>query len=77
MGSADFDLCMETYLIDNPLPSSSASWQADIRASVVAAMNSLDSFSWLLPLNDQETIDSFVRGIAVSLYSELGRLFNM
>ena len=77
VGSADFDLCMETYLIDNPLPSSSASWQADIRASVVAAMNSLDSFSWLLPLNDQETIDSFVRGIAVSLYSELGRLFNM
>ena len=77
VGSADFDLCMETYLIDNPLPSSSASWQADIRASVVAAMNSLDSFSWLLPLNDQETIDSFVRGIAVSLYSELGRLFSM
>ncbi len=74
VGSDDFDLCMETYLIDNP---PSASLQADIRASVVAAMNSLDSFSWLLPLNDQETLDSFIRGLAVSLYSELGRFLAM
>ncbi|KAL3756722.1 hypothetical protein ACHAWU_005414 [Discostella pseudostelligera] len=49
VGSNDFDLCMETYLIDNP---ASASLQADIRAAVVAALNSLDSFSWLLPFNN-------------------------
>lgn len=74
VGSNDFDLCMETYLVDNP---PSASLRADIRASVVAVINSLDSFSWLLPLNDQETFDSFLRGLAVSLYSELIRFFSV
>jgi hypothetical protein len=39
-------------------------------------MNSLDSFSWLLPLNDQETLESFSRGVAVSVYYELVKLFN-
>jgi hypothetical protein len=56
VGSKDFDLCMETYLIDN---------------SGVSATNWADSFSWIIPLNDQETFQSFVRGAAVSLYSAL------
>ncbi|KAL3827008.1 hypothetical protein ACHAXA_000072 [Cyclostephanos tholiformis] len=73
VGSKDFDLCMETYLVDNP---PGASLQAEFRASVVSMMNSLDSFSWLLPLNDQETLKSFFRGVAVSVYSELIRSFN-
>jgi hypothetical protein len=70
LGSKDYDMCMETYLIDNP---SAASLQAEFRASVVAVMNSLDSFSYLLPLNDKETLESFFRGVAVSVYSELLR----
>jgi hypothetical protein len=73
VGSKDFDLCIETYLVDNP---PAASLQAEVRASVVSMMNSLDSFSWLLPLNDQETLESFFRGVAVSVYSELIRVFN-
>jgi hypothetical protein len=70
LGSKDYDMCMETYLIDNP---SAASLQAEFRASVVSVMNSLDSFSYLLPLNDKETLESFFRGVAVSVYSELLR----
>lgn len=71
LGSQDYDMCMETYLIDNPPV---ASLQAEFRASVVSVMNSLDSFSYLLPLNnDQETLESFFRGVVVSLYSELLR----
>eukprot|EP00573_Skeletonema_grethae_P009710 CAMPEP_0201696126 /NCGR_PEP_ID=MMETSP0578-20130828/7880_1 /ASSEMBLY_ACC=CAM_ASM_000663 /TAXON_ID=267565 /ORGANISM="Skeletonema grethea, Strain CCMP 1804" /LENGTH=489 /DNA_ID=CAMNT_0048182071 /DNA_START=190 /DNA_END=1656 /DNA_ORIENTATION=+ len=38
VGSKDYDLCMETYLIDN---------------SGVSATNWADSFSWIIPLNDQ------------------------
>ncbi len=56
VGSKDYDLCMETYLIDN---------------SGVSATNLADSFSWIIPLNDQESFQSFVRGAAVSLYSVL------
>lgn len=56
VGSKDYDLCMETYLIDN---------------SGVSATNWADSFSWIIPLNDQESFQSFVRGAAVSLYSVL------
>ncbi|KAL7442323.1 hypothetical protein ACHAXM_008324 [Skeletonema potamos] len=56
IGSKDYDLCMETYLIDN---------------SGVSATNWADSFSWIIPLNDQESFQSFVRGAAVSLYSAL------
>lgn len=70
LGSKDYDMCMETYLIDNP---PAASLQAEFRASVVSVMNSLDSFSYLLPLNDKETLESFFRGVAVSVYSELLR----
>jgi hypothetical protein len=70
LDSKDYDMCMETYLIDNP---SAASLQAEFRASVVSVMNSLDSFSYLLPLNDKETLESFFRGVAVSVYSELLR----
>jgi hypothetical protein len=73
VGSNDFDLCMQTYLIDNP---PAASMQAEFRASIVSMMNSLDSFSWLLPLNDQETLESFSRGVAVSVYYELVKFFN-
>lgn len=72
VGSNDFDMCIKTYLVDNP---PTASMQAEFRASVVSMMNSLDSFSWLLPLNDQETLESFVRGVAVSVYSELIKFF--
>lgn len=70
IGSNDFDMCMQTYLIDNP---PAASLQAEFRASIVSVLSSLDSFSYLLPLNDQETLESFFRGVAVSLYSELLR----
>jgi len=56
VGSKDYDLCMETYLIDN---------------SGVSATNWADSFSWIIPLNDQESFESFVRGAAVSVYSVL------
>ena len=49
VGSQDFDLCIETYLIDNP---PSATLGANFRATVVSGMNSLDNLSWLLPLND-------------------------
>jgi len=56
VGSKDYDLCMETYLTDN---------------SGVSATNWADSFSWIIPLNDQESFQSFVRGAAVSLYSVL------
>lgn len=58
VGSKDYDLCMETYLIDN---------------SGVSANNWADSFSWMIPLtlNDQESFQNFVRGAAVSLYSVL------
>jgi len=59
VGSKDYDLCMETYLIDN---------------SGVSATNLADSFSWIIPLNDQESFQSFVRGAAVSLYSVLHSL---
>jgi len=72
-GSRDYDLCMETYLVSNP---PAATLQAEFRALAVSAMNWVDNFSWLLPLNDQETFDSFVRGMAVSLYSVL-RFFDM
>ena len=74
VGSQDFDLCIETYLIDNP---PSATLGANFRATVVSGMNSLDNLSWLLPLNDQESLNSFLRGAAVSFYSELIRFFNM
>ena len=70
IGSNDFDMCMQTYLIDNP---PAASLQAEFRASIVSVLSSLDSFSYLLPLNNQETLESFFRGVAVSLYSELLR----
>ncbi|KAL7534074.1 hypothetical protein ACHAXR_006365 [Thalassiosira sp. AJA248-18] len=73
-GSNNFDLCMETYLVNNP---PSASIEADFRAFAVSAMNWADNFSWLLPLNDQESFASFARGLAVSLYSVLDRVFNM
>ena len=56
VGSKDYDLCIETYLIDN---------------SGVSATNWAESFSWIIPLNDQESFQSFVRGAAVSLYSVL------
>lgn len=72
-GSSDFDLCMETYLVDNP---PAATFEADFRAFAVSAMNWADNFSWLLPLNDQETFASFARGTFVSLYSILARVFN-
>ena len=76
VGSKDFDLCMETYLMDNP-PSPTIG--ADFRATIVSIFsdttNWLDNFSYLLPLNDQETLNSFFRGVAVSVYSELLRLF--
>lgn len=74
VGSNDFDLCVETYLIDNP---PSATLQADGRALVVSTMNWMDSLSWMMPLNDQETLNSFFRGSAVSLYSVIGRIFDM
>ena len=70
IGSKDYEICMETYLINNP---PAASLQAEFRASVVSVMNSLDSFSYLLPLNNKETLESFFRGVAVSVYSELLR----
>jgi len=74
-GSKDFDLCMETYLTDNP---PSAEIDAQLRAFAVSTMNWADNLSSiLLPLNDQETLDSFVRGAVVSLYSELFRIFSM
>ena len=72
VGSKDYDLCMETYLIDNPPV---ATFQADFRALAVSVMNWADNFSWILPLNDQESFQSFVRGLAVSLYSVLSRFF--
>eukprot|EP00986_Skeletonema_menzelii_P007315 scaffold2849_cov150-Skeletonema_menzelii.AAC.12 len=56
VGSKDYDLCMETYLIEN---------------SGVSTTNLADSFSWIIPLNGQESFQSFVRGAAVSLYSVL------
>lgn len=56
VGSKDYDLCMETYLIEN---------------SGVSATNWADSFSWIIPLNAQESFQSFVRGAAVSLDSVL------
>lgn len=67
-GSKDFDLCMETYLIDNP-PSAAI--------EELSRIDWADNFSWLLPLNDQETFINFARGTAVSLYSILDRIFNM
>ena len=76
-GSEDYDLCLETYLVDNP---PTATFEADFRATSVSIMNWMDNisdFSWLLPLNDQETLNSYLRGAAVSAYSELVRLFNM
>ncbi|KAL7499247.1 hypothetical protein ACHAWT_010167, partial [Skeletonema menzelii] len=51
VGSKDYDLCMETYLIEN---------------SGVSTTNLADSFSWIIPLNGQESFQSFVRGAAVS-----------
>ena len=56
VGSKDYDLCMESYLIEN---------------SGVSATNWADSFSWIIPLNAQESFESFVRGAAVSLDSVL------
>ena len=56
VGSKDYDLCIQTYLIDN---------------NGVSATNWADSFSWIIPLNDQESFQSFLRGAAVSLYSAL------
>merc|ERR1712127_299098 len=70
MGSKDFELCMETYLVDNP---PAATLQAEFRAFAVTVMNWSDFFS---PLNDQENLDSFVRGVAVSLYSVLARFLD-
>ena len=49
IGSKDYDLCMETYLIDNP---PAASFEAEYSALVDSAVNwldnLLDSLSWLL-----------------------------
>lgn len=73
-GSANFDLCVETYLVDNP---PAASVAADFRAFFVSTADWADNLSWLLPLNDQESLASFARGSAVSLYSVLERVFNM
>ena len=73
VGSSDYDLCMETYLVDNP---AGASLKAEFRAFVVSAINAVDNLSWILPLNDQETLENFVRGTAVSLYSVLVRFFS-
>ena len=73
-GSKDFDLCVETFLLDNP---PDATLQAEFRALVVSTINWADNFSWLLPLNDQETFGNFMRGEAVSLYSALIRIFNI
>ena len=72
-GSKDYDLCMETFLIDNP---PAPSFQAEFRALVVSATNWFDSLS-LIPLNDQETFESAVRGAAVTVYSVLVRIFDM
>eukprot|EP00578_Thalassiosira_sp_NH16_P022809 CAMPEP_0181104362 /NCGR_PEP_ID=MMETSP1071-20121207/15383_1 /TAXON_ID=35127 /ORGANISM="Thalassiosira sp., Strain NH16" /LENGTH=543 /DNA_ID=CAMNT_0023187547 /DNA_START=208 /DNA_END=1835 /DNA_ORIENTATION=- len=63
-GSKNVDMCMETYLVDNP---PAATFQAEFRALMVSTMNWIDNFSWLVPLNDQETFDSAIRGAAVSL----------
>lgn len=46
VGSKDFDLCMETYLIDNP---PGASFQADMREVAVSIMSWADNFSWIIP----------------------------
>ena len=76
VGSEDFDLCMDTYLIDNPA-NAAVTFQADFRAFAVSTMNWMDNLTWILPLNDQETFASFVRGLAVSSYSVLARVFDM
>ena len=72
-GSRDFDLCMETYLVDNP---PTASFQAELRAFVVSSMNWVDNLTDFIPLNDQESFESFARGAIVSLYSLLERFFS-
>ncbi|KAL7452182.1 hypothetical protein ACHAWC_003908 [Mediolabrus comicus] len=46
VGSKDFDLCMETYLIDNP---PGASFQADMREVAVSIMSWADNFSLIIP----------------------------
>lgn len=46
VGSKDFDLCMETYLIDNP---PGASFLADMKEVAVSIMSWTDNFSWIIP----------------------------
>jgi len=73
-GSDNFDLCMESYLLYNPPVATS---QAEFRAFVVSAIGWVDKLTDLVPLNDQETFESFARGAIVSLYSVVDRLFSL
>jgi len=70
-GSQQYDMCMQTYLADNP---PGADLQAQFRAIAVSAMNWADVLS---PLNDQESFGNFARGAAVTVYSFLDRFFDM
>ncbi|KAL7470214.1 hypothetical protein ACHAXS_010456 [Conticribra weissflogii] len=72
-GSDNFDLCMESYLLYNPPV---ATYQAEFRAFVVSAIGWVDKLTDLVPLNDQETFESFARGTIVSMYSVLDRFFS-
>jgi hypothetical protein len=73
VGSKDFDLCMETYLIENP---PEASFQAVFRAFVVSAMNWFDNLASFLPWNDQENLVGYARGTIVALYSVLDSIIS-
>ena len=65
LGSKDFDLCLETYMIDNP---ADPTREAQIRSVIVAAINLIDRIN--LDLNNGNVdVTEFGRSLAVQLYS--------
>lgn len=73
LGSDDFDMCIETFRIDNP-PTDIATTEAQLRALFTAMLNLFDrigiNFDGLGILN-LENAEGDVRGLVVSFYSIL------
>lgn len=73
-GSNDYDLCMETYLIDNPPVASGLGddFRNLIDTIVNWADNWVDGLTLMVPaLNGQDNLQGLVGGLSVSLYSEI------
>ncbi len=68
VGSADYDLCLETYFFSNP---AEATPEAELRSFVVAVMNVFEN---LVGDVSNENVDAaaLIRSISVQLYSIIG-----